>query len=97
MANDNKKINELVSGPDDDPTAELEVLSEAANADVAAERDAHTFDFENLNAELGGSDETIVSLKASFVPKKSAACNSISSNFVHDGPVSKRKSRSARR
>lgn len=50
MANENKKINELVSD-DDDPTAELEALTlsrEQIGADADIEADANTFDFDEL-------------------------------------------------
>lgn len=70
MANDNKNMNELVSDRDDDPTAELEILSEAIQAeidaceDVETESEANTFDFAKLQAEFGDADETISSLKS---------------------------------
>lgn len=70
MANDNKKINKLVSEQDDDPTAELELLSMAACAEsedmqeVESETDANTFDFDKLESEIGDADETIANLKS---------------------------------
>ena len=70
MANDNKKINELVSEQDDDPTAELELLSVAVDSEsddvqqVEAESDANTFDFDKLESEIGDSDESIAGLKS---------------------------------
>jgi len=70
VANDNKTINNLVSDQDDDPTAELELLSEAAlseiesGREIEAESDGDTFDFAKLEAELGGADQTISSLKS---------------------------------
>jgi chromosome segregation ATPase len=70
MANDNKKSNKLVSEQDDDPTAELELLSEADCVEdtpiqqVEAESDANTFDFDKHEADVGGSDETIARLKS---------------------------------
>ena len=70
MANDNKKINKLVTEQDDDPTAELELLSVAACAEsedmqqAEAESDANTFDFDKLNSEIDDADETIASLKS---------------------------------
>jgi len=69
MANENKKINELVSEQDDETTAKLEVLSEEACADnepdqqVEAESDADTFDFAKLGSEVDDADETIATLK----------------------------------
>ena len=38
MANDNKKINELVSDQDDEPTVEFEVLPEAIREALEADR-----------------------------------------------------------
>jgi len=70
MANDNKKSNKLVSDQDDDPTAELETLSEPACAEdnpdrqVEAESDANTFDFVELHADDGDADETIAKLRS---------------------------------
>ena len=69
MTNDNNKINKLVSAQDDDPTAELELLTEEACAGyepgqiVEAESDVHTYDFERLESEDNDAGDTIASLK----------------------------------
>ena len=69
MTNDNKKINKLVSEQDDDPTVELEPLSEEACVQlgsvqqVEAESDADTFDFDQLGSDVEDADETIAKLK----------------------------------
>ena len=69
MANDNKKINELVSDQDDEPTVEFEVLPEAIcealEADTAdeAESDGNTVEFSRPDAQLGDADETISNLR----------------------------------
>ncbi len=69
MTNDNNKINKLVSAQDDDPTAELELLTEEACARyepgqiVEAESDVHTYDFERLESEDNDAGDTIASLK----------------------------------
>lgn len=69
MTNDNKKLNKLVSDQDDDPTAELELLSEEACAEndpghqVEAESDQNTFDFERVGLDADDADETIANLK----------------------------------
>lgn len=69
MTNDNKKFNKLVSDQDDDPTAELELLSEEACAEndpghqVEAESDQNTFDFERVGLDADDADETIANLK----------------------------------
>jgi chromosome segregation ATPase len=70
MANENKKINQLVTNQDDDPTAELEALPESAAAEieaapeVEAESEASTFDFDKLGNELGDADKTISRLRS---------------------------------
>lgn len=70
MANDNKKINELVSDQDDEPTVEFEVLPEAIReaieTDTAteAESDGNTVEFSRPDAQLGDADETISNLRA---------------------------------
>lgn len=69
MANDNKKFDKLVSEHDDDPTAELELLSAATYTDidpgrsVEVESDANTFDFENSQPDINDADETIANLQ----------------------------------
>jgi len=69
MTNDNNNINKLVSAKDDDPTAELEFLTEEACAGyetdqiVEAESDVHTYDFEKLESEGDDGSDTIASLK----------------------------------
>jgi chromosome segregation ATPase len=69
MANDNKKFDKLVSEHDDDPTAELELLSEEAYAEiepgrsVEAESDANTFDFEKSRPDIDDANETIANLQ----------------------------------
>ena len=69
MTNDHKKLNKLVSEQDDDPTVELEPLSEEACANnepgrqVEAESDANTFDFAKLGSEVDDADETIATLR----------------------------------
>ena len=70
MANDNKKINELVSDQDDEPTVEFEVLPEAirealdADRAVEAESDGNTVEFSRPDAQPGDANETISSLRA---------------------------------
>ncbi|MCZ6809549.1 MAG: hypothetical protein O7D92_07275, partial [Proteobacteria bacterium] len=70
MANDNKKINELVSDQDDEPTVEFEVLPEAirealeADRAVEAESDGNTVEFSRPDAQPGDADETISILRA---------------------------------
>jgi predicted RNase H-like nuclease (RuvC/YqgF family) len=60
MANDNKKINILVSALDEDPTSEFEVCQRIDNADVNAppilEVDVKTFDIDRFS--IGDSDES---------------------------------------
>ena len=65
MANDNKKINDLVSESDDD-TSELEVLSEDAlnETDVEFEADAATYAFENLSRDRGADNDSIAALRS---------------------------------
>ena len=69
MANDNNKLNKLASEQDDDPTAELELLSEEACADddpgrrAEAESDQNTFDFDRLGPDVDDAGETIATLK----------------------------------
>ena len=70
MANDNKKINELVSDQDDEPTVEFEVLPEAIREAIEvdgateAESDGNTVEFSRPDAQLGDADETISNLRA---------------------------------
>jgi chromosome segregation ATPase len=60
MANDNKKINILVSALDEDPTSEFEVCQRIDNADVNVppilEVDEKTFDIDRF--AIGDSDES---------------------------------------
>lgn len=69
MANDNKQFDKLVSGQDDDPTAELEILTAEACAEndsgrsVDTESDANTFDFDKARPDIGDTGETIANLK----------------------------------
>jgi chromosome segregation ATPase len=70
MANENKKINKLVTEDDDDTTAELEVLSGSAltedetGPEVETESDANTYDFDNPESGTGDDDVTISGLKS---------------------------------
>jgi chromosome segregation ATPase len=70
MANDNKKINELVSEQDDEPTVEFEVLPEAirealeADGGAEAESDGNTVEFSRPDIQPGDADETISNLRA---------------------------------
>lgn len=70
MAAGKEKINEVGFEQDDDPTAELEVLSETASKDVKAdnrveaESDDPTFNVAEADTELGEGDETVSSLKS---------------------------------
>ncbi len=69
MTNDKKNINKLVCEEDDDPTVELEPLSEEvcvvieSSLQVEAESDAITIDFDKLDADVDDADETITNLK----------------------------------
>ena len=69
MTNDNNKINELVSEQDEDPTVEIEPLSEEACVElgsgqqIEAESDANTFDFDQLGSDVEDADATIAQLK----------------------------------
>ena len=68
MANDNNKINKLVSSSDDDPTAELEIPAsfpdEREQDAQELEADASTFEFEQsqIDRELDG--QSIATLKS---------------------------------
>jgi hypothetical protein len=59
MANDNKKINELVSDQDDEPTVEFEILPEAIREAVEADRaaevdsDGNTVEFSRPDIQTG--------------------------------------------
>ncbi len=70
MANDNKKINELVSDQDDEPTVEFEILPEAIREALETDRaaepesDGNTVEFSRPDAQLGDADETISNLRA---------------------------------
>ena len=70
MANENKKINELVSDQDDEPTVEFEILPEAirealeADRAAEAESDDNTVEFSEVDTELGDAHETISNLRA---------------------------------
>lgn len=65
MANDNKKINDLVSESDDD-TSEMEALSEDAlnEADVEFEADAATHAFETVSQHRGSDNDSIAALRS---------------------------------
>lgn len=69
MTNDNNKNNKLVSEQEDDPTVELEPLSEgvceenAPGQQVEAESDAITFDITEPGFEVDDVDETIAILQ----------------------------------
>ncbi len=66
MANKNNNINELVAD-DDDPTVELEILSEdqlALREDSDLESDANTLDYLDATQTGGAGDETISDLKS---------------------------------
>jgi len=68
MANEKNNINELVSvDDDDDPTAELEVLTLGAMSDAAAadlESDAHTFNVDNKITASGDRNVAISNLES---------------------------------
>ena len=70
MANDNKKINELVSDQDDEPTVEFEVLPEAIREAVEADRaaeadsDGNTVEFSRPDIQTDDANETISNLRA---------------------------------
>ena len=68
MANDNKKINTLVAGPDDDPTLELENLAPSSDASLGvngqSETDQKTYDFDENDGTDGNSSATISALKS---------------------------------
>jgi chromosome segregation ATPase len=67
MANDNKKINDLVSENDDD-TSELEVLTATVvfnpDYDYESESDAATHSFETSARSSGGENESVAALKS---------------------------------
>lgn len=68
MTNDNNKIKELVSD-DDDPTAELEVLTlkpeeSFDDADEDRESDAHTFDFADVDEDRDPQQDSISALQS---------------------------------
>ena len=67
MANDNNKINKLVSTSDDDPTAELEIPSyfpdEVEIIDHELEADANTFEFEQPDVPPELDEQSIAALK----------------------------------
>jgi chromosome segregation ATPase len=70
MANDNKKINELVSDQDDEPTVEFEILPEAIREAVEADRaaevdsDGNTVEFSRPDIQTGDANQTISNLRA---------------------------------
>ena len=68
MANDNNKINKLVSTSDDDPTAELEIPAyfpdEVEIIDHELEADANTFEFEQADDQPELDEESIAALKS---------------------------------
>ena len=70
MANDNKKINGSGPDQDDDPTAELEILSEAVcaevddNSGVVTKFGDRASEFTEPDTEVGDVDETISNLKS---------------------------------
>ena len=68
MANDNNKINKLVSTSDDDPTAELEIPAyfpdEAEIIDHELEADANTFEFEQADVQPELDEQSIAALKS---------------------------------
>jgi chromosome segregation ATPase len=67
MANDSKKINELVSNDDDD-TSELEVLTATVvfnpDYDYASESDAATHSFETSARSVDGDGKSVAELKS---------------------------------
>ena len=67
MANDNKKINDLVSENDDD-TSELEVLTATVvfdpDYDYESESDAATHSFETSARSAGSKNESVAALKS---------------------------------
>lgn len=77
MANDNKKINDLVSESDDD-TSELEVLTATVvfnpNHDCEAESDAATHCFETLTRPAA-EDESIAALKSDLQQREENISN----------------------
>ena len=64
MANDNNKINSLVSASDDDPTAELESLDIASGGLHGAEADEDTFDFDRREAANNLAGKSVDALKS---------------------------------
>lgn len=72
MASNNNKTNEFGSDQDDDPTVELEILSEAVGAEsethrgVESESDQHTSGFAELNNKFSDADEAVSKLESNL-------------------------------
>lgn len=68
MANDNNKMNKLVSTSDDDPTAELEIPAcfpeEAEIIDHELEADASTYEFEQADDQTERDEQSVAALKS---------------------------------
>jgi chromosome segregation ATPase len=78
MANDNKKINDLVPENDDD-TSELEVLTATVvfdpDYDYQSESDAPTHSFETSARSAAGEDESIAALKSDLQKREENISN----------------------
>ena len=92
MTNDNNNINELVAD-DDDPTAELEILS-LAKQQLGAEADAKTFDSAESEEEVSSHGVTVSELESDLRSRKKiiVGCNTTLNNCVPNGSDSKPKS-----
>jgi chromosome segregation ATPase len=78
MANDNKKINELVENDDDD-TSELEVLTATVvfdpDYDYASESDAATHSFETSARSVDGDGKSVAELKSDLQKREENISN----------------------
>ncbi len=72
MADNNKEINRSGVYEDDDPTVELEALSEPVSGEIEADRgieadsDDNVYDFAGHDTEAGDADEAVVSFESGF-------------------------------
>jgi hypothetical protein len=98
---DKNNTKNLVTGLDDDPTAELQILSHSLqmqDGDDELEADANTYNCEDDRDELDSKAGDGASLKRDILERDnpSLACNMTSNSCVRAGPGWTRKSRSAK-
>jgi chromosome segregation ATPase len=88
MTNHKKKNKKLVSFQDDDPTAELEILTEpdqrdaAASADVQLESEAHTSDFSKADVDDGDAAISNLAPQAESIGKLQFDLESLRSRWA---------------